>query len=662
MGEMRFASILLSLSLAIGPGLSWAGSFASSAAVPRVVGASNVGAAGAIGAPGASVSSTGGIQGSLSLGTALPTAASPAVTAGRAPVSASAQGRRSAKESQLSFDFTPKVEAASVRPAGPTELSLELSKKVLNRIFDENPAVLEHLRAVVDRASFRPLLKGIDEPEAFREYLVGNLSYFLHDFFASYAKANSSTVEDFLAWAASDDDAAKATRANLGSMLQGNTSVRSEAWTYIFRDSELWENEFRRYLRQRIQEKKAAGRMDLDLDSVGAAYGAEPYSLAITVFEELKKAGEDPDAWDVGIRSYDISVLSLLSMKEGIYRSPEGGGYHIPEYTLKRHQAEKEKGHFEETGVEKHTRVAETLRGWIKPVYADLNDVRQHRPLEEARPDAVFANYVLTHLRLDPAAELAERWLSGEWSDHGFLSMAQTAVAEVRDRAYRQKSLGTLGSGMPFLSRFALTVGAIGGARFGESRARRPKLFDMIFRHRSLAGKKVFESSQEFMSRLRKDPFETGTLSARMTAEVGRLAAKSGLRVNLTTDGALMSGDAETGTLHLNVGWVLSQGSLDDKARLELLRKMWDEHAQGIEGAKSEPAAREFYDPRWGPGHVLLEGHTLEGARLKAVKFADDSTRLIWLVPGKLSPITDRYKDDRPPARKSSGSGVRVTM
>lgn len=108
--------------------------------------------------------------------------------------------------------------------------------------------------------------------------------------------------------------------------------------------------------------------------------------------------------------------------------------------------------------------------------------------------------------------------------------MAQTAVAEVYDRAYKRKELGSLGSGMSFLSRFALTVGAIGGARFGETHARRPKLLDRVFRHRSLAGKKVFQSSEEFMARLRKDPFETGTLSARMMAEVESLAAKSGLR------------------------------------------------------------------------------------------------------------------------------------
>lgn len=564
-----------------------------------------------------------------------------------APVRASAAVPAAAPAAGLgalrsSLFGAPGAPANAALPAAAPSLSAPLSAQVIAKVLAEDPAARAELTASFEAAPFRAALGDVGRPE---DYLADRLGEAFLPYFETYAvEVGHKDAAAGLAFLLSEDPAAAETRKGLGRLLRTG-SARSESWTYIFRDSALWQKHLEEYLDGRIAAKAARGERRLAVQSVGAAYGAEPYTLAILTEAALKRAGENPKAWDVRIESADLSLMSLLSAKEGFYRDPDGGGYFIPKYAGEALRRESAEGRLLPAGSPGLYRLREDLRPWVKPFYIDLNDVRQHRALTAAEPDVVFANYVLTHLRLAPAARLAEHWLAGLWSDHGFLAMAQTLVAEASS-AGGLAAKGTLGHLGSFLRGVSLTVGAIGGAYAGDSNEPWHRLRDMLFTSRASAAKRARAAAARYHGALWKDPFHAEPLDAAALEALGRLAAETGARVELTSDGAVAVGMTRDGAVAVSVGLLMGDAS-DAQARIALLERLVRAYAP--KAARGAAAPRPFSDPRFGEGTVLAEGTANEGARLKAVAFPD-GPRLLWLVPGRLAPITDAYVDEKPPA------------
>lgn len=497
-----------------------------------------------------------------------------------------------------------------------------LSAQVIAKVMAEDPAARAQLLDSFEHAPFRAGLGAVAQPEA---YLAERLGEAFEPYFQTYAKeVGHADAESGLRHLLGDSESARETRQGLGRLLR-NGSARSESWTYIFRDSALWQKSLEEYLDGRIAQKRAAGTRDLHIQSVGAAYGAEPYTLAMLTEDALKRAGEDPAAWKVRIDAGDLSLMSLISAKEGFYRNPEGGGYFIPKSAGLALRREAEAGRLLPAGSPELYRLRADLRAWIRPVYMDLNDVRQHRVLSEAQPDAVFANYILTHLRPGPAARLAEHFLSGAWSDHGFLAMAQTLVAEVSNLG-GLAAKGRLGHEGSFLRRMALTVGAIGGAYSGESHEPYTRFRDFLFTNRSGPGRAARRAAARYVDAIRKDPFHSEALDPAAVAAFTRLQAETGVRLELTTSDSLAVGMTRGGAVAVSVGLLMPGAD----GRIELMERMVRELAPKAQPVGAPEAAA---------------GTSLEGARLKIA-----GSSLVWLVRGRLAPITDHYVDEKPPA------------
>ncbi|MBI3298208.1 MAG: hypothetical protein HYZ75_08595 [Elusimicrobia bacterium] len=525
--------------------------------------------------------------------------------------------------------------AASL-PSAPT-----LSAQVIARVIAEDPAARANLIASLEAAPFRPALGAIAEPEA---WLAERLGEAFVPYFETYAKeVGHPDAEAGLRYLLSDAPSAVETRRGLGRLLQGG-SARSESWTYIYRDAALWQKRLEEYLDGRVAAKRAG--KELHLQSVGAAYGAEPYTLAMLTEDALKRAGEDPKAWKVRIDAADLSLMSLISAREGYYRDPDGGGYFIPKSAGEALKRESAAGRLLPAGAPGLYRLKEDLRGWVRPMYIDLNDLRQHRAVTETTPDVVFANYILTHLRLGPAARLAEHWLSGLWSDHGFLGMAQTLVAEVA-RAGGLTAKGTLGSEGSFLRRVALTVGAIGSAYSGESNEPWMRVRDFFYFNRTSAARKARAATGRYREAIRRDPFHSVDLDPAALAALETLKAQLGVRLELTSDPSVAVGMTRDDAVAVGVGLLLPDGG-DSAARISYLESMVPLYADKAQKDSRAPPV-SFSDPRFGDGAVVVGGTAGAGARIKAARFGS-TARLLWLIPGRLAPISDAYVDEQPPA------------
>lgn len=486
----------------------------------------------------------------------------------------------------------------------------------LRSLFSEDEALAADLGA---RIAASPLGPAIRDWEGGLETALGPL-------FDNVARTKGAEPTVYRGWLAGSDEAREERQA-LGSMLRHHTSHRAETWTYLFRDHPLWKEPLEAFLDRKIAERRADKR--LELQSVGAGYGVEGYSLAITVERALRRNGEDPSNWDVRIPVYDVSLVSLLSAGAGAYRVEP-----------------KDRETFEAIGAAPYfdkiegglLRLKAPLRDWIRPVFADLNQPQQHPIVTSARPDAVFANYLLFHLRLHPAAALADHWLQGRWSPHGFLSMAQTIVAEVGGSG---RAPAKLGSEMPLLDRFGLSVGVIGTAWHGDSFRPSASWLDNLWLRRFPETREAVRLGGTVARSLRRDPFA----NVEADAKTVELLESLGSKVELTTD-EIAIGRAEDGTLVLNAGWLVA--GPDAAARRSRLAQIL---------ARGPPERRD--------GEVRpISGRTLEGATLRVEK-EDGRAYLRWL-DGKLVPVSDAFRDDNAakpapaPSAPNADAGPRI--
>lgn len=188
-------------------------------------------------------------------------------------------------------------------------LSAPLAAQVIAKVVAEDPAARAELLASFKAAPFRAALGDVGLPE---DYLADRLGEAFVPYFETYAKeVGHPDAEAGLRFLLSEEPSAVETRRGLGRLLRSG-SARSESWTYIFRDAALWQKHLENFLDERVAAKAASGDHTLKVKSVGAAYGAEPYTLAILTEAALERAGEDPKAWDVRIDAVAVSVGLLM--------------------------------------------------------------------------------------------------------------------------------------------------------------------------------------------------------------------------------------------------------------------------------------------------------------------------------------------------------------
>ncbi|MBI5209444.1 MAG: hypothetical protein HY927_05655 [Elusimicrobia bacterium] len=507
--------------------------------------------------------------------------------------------------------------------ATPEGLAAAGLADALDRIFAEHPGAAEALSQRVRASAYGSAIR----EGAWKADLVAILRPWME---ARAEQVGFPTLSRYLAFVRGDEADSAAERKGLADLLVGHTEHRAEEWTYIFRDYPLWKEPLARYLDGLVAQRSGSKR--LDLQSVGAGYGSESYSLAIMVEQALRRAGQDPAAWRVSIKAYDISFLSLLTTGRALYRRTERDAKVFAALGLE--------GYFDARpgGL---LQLKEPLAGWIKPAWVDLDDPRQHRIVTRQKADVVFANYLLYHLRTEPAHALADHWLAGRWSRHGFLSMAQVAVGEVGESRLEPADI----AGRNFIGyHYGGNIGWAGRAFFGDDFGSRGGVFTNWWRKlRHPAGKAVLAAGLSFLSQLTHDPFNSAQADEGMLAFIAETARRTGLEIVLTTESILAH--REGGRLHLNIGWVLAEKA--DRSLLE--RFIEEETGRGPGRRPSVPdALRSGVGGRGrgplpgGPGSVI--GRTEEGALLKFTR-RGSSTWIEWLT-GRFIPISIGFHSD----------------
>jgi hypothetical protein len=481
----------------------------------------------------------------------------------------------------------------------------------LELVLLEHPAVEKELEARIAASPYAAELSGRWKPAASRA---------LEPFLESVARRRAWTPARYTAFLASREQGAAEERASLARMLSENTSHPTEAATALLRDHPIWKAPLEAYLAKLIASRKE--EKTLSLQSVGAAYGVEAYGLAVVADRVLRQSGEDPSKWDVRIDAYDKSLVSLLAAGQGLLKLDSADADVFAENDLEQafhpEHAPSAEGHpFREPGQaspspEGLLRLRPDLRRWIRPVYADLDQEAQHSIVTGARPDVVFANYTLYHLRLEPAAALANHWLRGRWNDAGFLSLAHVVLAEIGAAPRKAGEMTKVG----LLRRFEANVGAHGRGYYADSfRALGGFVRQAWLKLTNSATRSALRAGEAFASELSSDPFASMKVDADALSVLTE-AAKL-VRVVVTTQEIAFKFDTESGLMHVNAGW-LAPG-----ADRSVLSAFVESILQTLRGRAMRPG---------------LTGRTLEGAELRI-----DDGRLFWLDE-RLAPITDDYR------------------
>lgn len=541
-------------------------------------------------------------------GVVMAPAAAPTVVALPAPAALAAAPAAAAAPSVSAAAPAP----AAVPAAGPraslesqAAVSRTLFDQALIRALDENPEQSAALESNLRGTAYGASLSGAEWKPELARVLAPRMAL-------RAQQAGFPSAAAYAEHLASSDPKARAERAELAKMAaQG--SHGAESWTYLFRDHPLWQKPLEQYLDRLIADRKREKR--LDLQSVGAAYGAEAYTLAIVTHRALRRAGQNPADWDVAIRAYDVSVPSLLTAGRGLFRvGPRDAE------TFKTSGAA---AYFEKTSEKDVYQLKPELRRWIRPAFADLNDADQHAIPHGERADVVFANYLLYHLRLEPAARLANYWLSGKWASRGFLSMAQVVIGETGDSARKPATLES-----SLLRQYDGNVGTRGRGDYGDTFAAPGGvgvLWRDFLRGWTADGRRVRAATQAFNESLHADPFHAAPVDKTSLIVLENISARRGIKVRLTNEDIFAAYDRDAGTLYVGVGAVLVPGGVASLAR-------WAEQEIG-----DSP-------PLTGVAVARISVTSVQGAAL-TLEDRGSGTVLRWL-DGSFTPITLAYRGD----------------
>ncbi len=219
--------------------------------------------------------------------------------------------------------------------------------------------------------------------------------------------------------------------------------------TGLFRHKEKWLGKTRQALRK---DWIPAGKRDaakgekprIVLRSLGASVGLEPLSLAMLVDTELKRAGENPDEWDIRIDAMDINPAALVFMTLGRHKAERvedivPGPYadtRAPDLMRDARSAlgRRAKSYLapvksREGWYELTAEFAPRFARWLNPVWMDLTDVELRPVVDDAQANGVFAMGI--HGVLPSFTRDVQPWLEkADWKRSDAVGMLTTTVAE----------------------------------------------------------------------------------------------------------------------------------------------------------------------------------------------------------------------------------------
>ncbi len=108
-------------------------------------------------------------------------------------------------------------------------------------------------------------------------------------------------------------------RDSSGDELLNMLDAITTNFTSFFREERHFDFLNTSYLPNLIEQKSKKGVFGLRLWSAGCSSGEEPYSLAITVLENI----DDPTRWNFQILASDISTKMLITAQRGLYEKKQ---------------------------------------------------------------------------------------------------------------------------------------------------------------------------------------------------------------------------------------------------------------------------------------------------------------------------------------------------
>lgn len=170
-----------------------------------------------------------------------------------------------------------------------------------------------------------------------------------------------------------------------------------------------------------VMEKRRKGERKIRVWSAGCSTGEEPYSIAITLLDNIREAG-----WDAKVLATDISSAALAQAVRGIY--PQASLNTLPSGAMARHFQEGRGLH------DGQYKVCDEVHSMV--VFSRLNLMDEAYPFQGPF-DFVFCRNVLIYFERDTQQCLVKRfhrYLSLE--GHLFLGHAESITAGQQDFEY----------------------------------------------------------------------------------------------------------------------------------------------------------------------------------------------------------------------------------
>ncbi len=252
---------------------------------------------------------------------------------------------------------------------------------------------------------------GLATLDYFRNLIQKNATFLEHHF----GIANTRTLNEYIRTISTRGNITENT-ALINGYLSFTTAIVSEpktGTTNFFRDVENWQTEYEDYLNDIILQKVARGDYTLSIRSVGSALGKEAYSIGSFLEQALLQYARDNvyhnitnisernalveqwvDKWDIKLFAFDNSILRLTTAKEGTYDLDDQALSFLAGHT--NHEklfSEEYFGHDEFPIV----RVNNRLRGWLVPVFVDLD--KNPEVLSRYPAEITFAMNMINYLR-----------------------------------------------------------------------------------------------------------------------------------------------------------------------------------------------------------------------------------------------------------------------
>lgn len=172
--------------------------------------------------------------------------------------------------------------------------------------------------------------------------------------------------------------------------------------TYFFRNNEHW-RALKEFVLPQILDSRSGNDRSITIWSAGCSTGEEPYSIAITLRENLPFF----ETWNIKIIGTDINQESIEKAKEGIYTKNSFRG--VDDYLIEKYFT-KEKEQY---------RIEERIRQMVEFEVVNLISKNDFPPKYRGF-DIIFCRNVLMYFRQEGYREIVDRF-AGCLTDGGFL-------------------------------------------------------------------------------------------------------------------------------------------------------------------------------------------------------------------------------------------------